>query len=102
MVEELKSQISGMANALWANSAWDKSKEGQDLRTEQVNSLTKKISDITEYIYDGTGPMSDDNSKDDGAFDSPFFKNSVNKTKGSDKINYNTSFGGMTTIDVED
>lgn len=101
MVSELKDQINAMANALWANSAFDENgKETQEARAEQITLLNQKISDISEFIYEGTGPLADEKREDD-VFDSPFFKNSVNKSKGSDKINYNKSFKEP-VIEVDD
>lgn len=103
MVETLKDQVNGMINALWANSSFNESNELMDARTQQIELLTKKLNDFTEYIYNGTGAMAEEDKSEEEVFDSPFFKNSFKNSQGSDKIDYNKSTNfPMPEVEVED
>lgn len=104
MVEEAKASIASMINALWANSFFDEfGAETSEARLKNISSLNEHLNSITEYIYEGTGPLSEQQKPDEEVFDSPFFKNHLNKTKASAKINYNNTSSFQDKVyDVED
>jgi hypothetical protein len=68
--ESIEKQKAQMIAALYANSAFDESKEGQKARAERIKSIEKHFNRAIELIYD---PHSSDPDENEIDWNNPFW-----------------------------